>query len=63
MNLARERRGIDCTLTVNPHVAVRPAPSTAVQATAVAPDGNAVPAAGLHVVVTGAVPPLATGEL
>ena len=49
------------TITEKPHVPDRPRESVAVQVTRVVPSGNAVPDAGAQVVVTGALPPAATG--
>ena len=56
-------RGTWVTATCTLHVAVCAgvAASRAVQVLVVVPTGNAVPDPGAHVVVTGAVPPLAVG--
>jgi hypothetical protein len=48
------------TVTANVHVAFR-RPSTAVHETFVEPGVKSVPLPGLHVTVTGPLPPLATG--
>ena len=61
MKRVRESRGTALTVTAKPHVADRPPPSTAVQVTGDEPDGNNVPADGVHVIVTGAAPPVAVG--
>jgi len=54
----RVRLGGAVTVTLNPHVAVRPAWSVTVQVTAVEPTWNVEPLGGAQVSVVGAVPPV-----
>jgi hypothetical protein len=61
MNCVTKSRGTAWTVTENVHAACWAAPSAAVQVTMVVPAGNDIPAGGVQVTLTGAVPPLVTG--
>jgi hypothetical protein len=61
-NLVTDSRGTRVTVTAKLHEALRCSLSRTVQVTLVDPTGNADPVGGRHVVVTGAAPPLTTGE-
>jgi hypothetical protein len=61
MKLVAEMTGAGMTMTRNEHETARCSASVAEQVTVADPTGNAVPLAGVHVVVTGACPPLTTG--
>jgi hypothetical protein len=61
MKRVRLMVGTADTLTPNPHIALRPPESVAVQVTVVSPEANSAPEAGVHVIDTGADPPLVVG--
>src|SRR3954470_11158593 len=60
-NRTDDSTGTADTMTEKPHVPVLSRLSVAVQVTRVDPSGKAVFDAGVHVVETGAAPPVATG--